>query len=164
MAGCSFNSLAPGRSWCDFENAIFNLVLLIGVFKSSYDNVLRWMSQNLTDNKSTLVQVMAWCRQATSHNLNQCWPRSPTPYGVTRPQCVKGLDCVWHKSARSVPSHYLMWWQNMATSCRADVNSLGPSDAIWWQKTESTLAQVMPCCLTAPSHYLNRYWLIISKV
>ena len=38
---------------------------------------------------STLVQVMAWCRQATSHYLNQCWPRSPTPYGVTRPQWVK---------------------------------------------------------------------------
>ena len=26
------------------------------------------------DDKSTLVQVMAWCRQATSHYLNQCWP------------------------------------------------------------------------------------------
>ena len=23
--------------------------------------------------RSTLVQVMAWCRQATSHYLNQCW-------------------------------------------------------------------------------------------
>ena len=32
---------------------------------------------------------MAWCCQATSHYLNQCWPRSPTPYGVTRPQRVK---------------------------------------------------------------------------
>ena len=31
---------------------------------------------------------MAWCRQATSHFLNQCWPRSPTPYGITRHQCV----------------------------------------------------------------------------
>ena len=44
--------------------------------------------QDLTDGKSTLVQVMAWCRQATCHYLNQCWPRSPTPYGVTRPQRV----------------------------------------------------------------------------
>ena len=26
----------------------------------------------------------------------------------------------------------------------------------------STLAQVMACCLMAPSHYLNRCWLIIS--
>ena len=43
-------------------------------------------------------------------------------------------------------------------------NSLGPSDAIWRQKTGSTLAQVMACCLTAPSHYLTQCWLIISKV
>ena len=35
---------------------------------------------------------MAWCRQATSHYLNQCWPRSRTPYDVTRPQCVKVVD------------------------------------------------------------------------
>ena len=34
-------------------------------------------------------------------------------------------------------------------------NSLWPSDAIWPQKSRSTLAQVMACCLTAPSHYLN---------
>ena len=62
--------------------------LLIGIFKSSYDNVLRWMPQYLTSDKSTLVQVMAWCCQATSHYLNQCWPRSPMPYGVTGPQFI----------------------------------------------------------------------------
>ena len=69
----------------DLNVIFFNLVLLIGIFKSN-DNVLRWMPQDLTDDKSTLVQVMARCRQATSHYLNQCWLRSPTPYGVTRPQ------------------------------------------------------------------------------
>ena len=37
---------------------------------------------------STLVQVMAWCRQATSHYLSQCWPRSMSPNGVARPQWV----------------------------------------------------------------------------
>ena len=31
-------------------------------------------------------------------------------------------------------------------------------------RTWSTLVQVMPCCLTAPSHYLNQCWLVISKV
>ena len=31
---------------------------------------------------------MAWCRQATSHYLSQCWPRSLPPYDVTRPQRV----------------------------------------------------------------------------
>ena len=38
------------------------------------------------------------------------------------------------------------------------------ADAIWRQRSGSTLAQVMACCLTAPSHYLNQCWLIISKV
>ena len=41
------------------------------------------LSLDLTDDKSTLVQVMAWCHQATSHYLSQCWPRSVSPYGVT---------------------------------------------------------------------------------
>ena len=43
------------------------------------------MSMDLTDDMSTLVQVMAWCHQASSHYLSQCWPRS-MPYGITRPQ------------------------------------------------------------------------------
>ena len=30
-------------------------------------------------NKSSLVQVMAWCYQATSRYLIQCWPRSMSP-------------------------------------------------------------------------------------
>ena len=43
------------------------------------------------------------------------------------------------------------------------VDSLWPSDTIWRLRSGSTLIQVMACCLTAPSHYLNQCWLIISK-
>ena len=43
-------------------------------------------------------------------------------------------------------------------------NSLWPSDAKWWQRSGSTLAQVMDCCLKAPSHYLTQCWLNIRKV
>ena len=39
-----------------------------------------------------------------------------------------------------------------------------PSAAIWPQSFRSTLARVMACCLTAPSHYLNQCWLIISEI
>ena len=46
---CTLNPLAPGRSKCDFKNVFFNLDLLIGIIRSSYDNVLRWMPQDLTD-------------------------------------------------------------------------------------------------------------------
>ena len=43
------------------------------------------------DGKSILLQVMAWCRQAGDHYLNQCWPSSMSRYGVPGPQsqCVK---------------------------------------------------------------------------
>ena len=54
----------------------------------SSEIALRWTSLDLNDDRSTLVQVMAWCRQATSHFLSQCWPRSLPPYDVTRPQWV----------------------------------------------------------------------------
>ena len=39
-----------------------------------------------------------------------------------------------------------------------------PSYVIWWHKSGSTLAQVMACCLMAPSHYLNQCWLTISNL
>ena len=44
--------------------------------------VLTWAPQDLTDDNSTLVQVMAWCHQATSHYLNQCWPSSLASLGL----------------------------------------------------------------------------------
>ena len=52
------------------------------------------MSLDLIDDKSTLVQVMAWCRQAASHYLSQCWPRSMSPNGVTGPQCVNSWTLI----------------------------------------------------------------------
>ena len=44
------------------------------------------------------------------------------------------------------------------------MNSLWPRGTIWRQRSGSTLVQVMACCLTAPSHYLNHCWFIINKV
>ena len=35
------------------------------------------------------------------------------------------------------------------------INSLWPSDVIWWQGSRSTLAQVMAWCRQATSHYLS---------
>ena len=35
---------------------------------------------------------------------------------------------------------------------------------IWRHRSWWTLAQIVACCLTALSHYLNQYWLIIAKV
>ena len=62
---------------------------------------LRWMSEDFTDDKSTLCQVLAWCRQARSHYLSQCWPRSILPYGVTRPQWVSYIELKLNRLATS---------------------------------------------------------------
>ena len=83
------NSLNPERYEWNYSKAIFKLNLVIDGWCISCEIALRWLTLNLTDGKSILVQVMAWCRQATSHYLGQYWPRPMSPYGVTRPQWVK---------------------------------------------------------------------------
>ena len=83
------NSLAPGRFLWNFRWVIFMLISVIDDWFFSCEIAIRFMYLDLTDDKSTLVQVMAWCHQATSHYLSQCWPRFMVPYGVIRPQWVK---------------------------------------------------------------------------
>ena len=60
---------------------------------------------------------------------------------------------------------YLLLALRHILCCRTFLfNSLWPNDSIWQHRSRSTLAQVMACCLMAPSHYLNQCWLIFSKV
>ena len=78
------------------------------------------MSLDLTDDWSTLVQVMAWCRQATSHYMSQCRPRSVSPYGVNRPQWVNWsypiplgtilMACCYTNSLRLVVAYVSVKW------------------------------------------------------
>ena len=57
-----------------FRYVIFKQMLVIDGWNISCDCeiALMWMSLDFTEDQSTLVQVMAWCRQATSHYLSQC--------------------------------------------------------------------------------------------
>ena len=55
-----FKSLAPGRSGSNFKSIIFKLNSL-----GSHCEIALWiMPWNLSNEKLTLVQVMAWCHQA----------------------------------------------------------------------------------------------------
>ena len=121
------------------------LILVIDDWCISCEIAISWMSLDLTDDKSTLVQVMAWCRQATSHYLSQCWPRSMSPYGVIRSQWVK-----------SVISECMYGVRFMSFSGEIALRSIA-------QKTfddESTLVQVIAWCCQATSHYLSHCWTI----
>ena len=78
------NSLAPGRCSRSFRRIIFKLIIQNSSLSAHCGIALRWMPQNLTNEKSTQVQVMAWRHQATSHHPSQCWSRPMSPCGVTR--------------------------------------------------------------------------------
>ena len=56
--------------------------------------------------KSTLVQVMAWCCEATSYYLSQYWPRSVSPYNISRPY--------WVNLSNQPPTHpyLLLQWES----------------------------------------------------
>ena len=62
------------------------------IIKSSWD-VSNLM---VSDDKSTLVQVMTWCRQATSHYLSQCWPSHCQVYLFTA-VCVSSIKMMLHE-------------------------------------------------------------------
>ena len=72
------NSLVPGKFELNFRYEIFKQILVTGSWGISCEIALIWMSLDFTDDQSTLVQVMAWYHQATSHYLSQCWPKSVT--------------------------------------------------------------------------------------
>ena len=84
------NSLAPGKFDWTLIYVIFKQIFLSDVWGISCEIAIIQMSLD-TDDQSTLVHVMAWCRQAPSHYLSQCWPRSMSPNGVTRPQWVNTM-------------------------------------------------------------------------
>ena len=57
-------------------------------FMSTCKTALRRRPEKTCGDMLTSVQVMACCRAATSYYMIQCYPRSISPYDVTRPQFV----------------------------------------------------------------------------
>ena len=68
----------------------------------------------------------------------------------------------WWSDALAPGHQQPQWWVCTQASSCLWVKWLWPCDAIWCHRSGSTLAQVMTCCLTAPSHYLNQCWLSSS--
>ena len=60
-----FNSLLPGRYDSKFKSIIFKVIIQNCTLGTCRQIVLRWIPQKLINEQTTLVQVMAWCHQAT---------------------------------------------------------------------------------------------------
>ena len=79
-----FNSLSPGKYGKNLKREKLKFIIQNSSLNTPCELAHWWMLWNVFNEMSTLVQVMAWCRQAPHHCLRQCWPRSLSSYGVTR--------------------------------------------------------------------------------
>ena len=115
------------------------------------------MSLDLTDDTSTLVEVMAWCRKATSHYPSQCWPRSLSPHGVTRPQSVSSRpwQLPWSRASTSPLS--LKWSSPPSLMGKMSLFISGPT-GIWLFSTTTRV-----CCIWCAAWVAGtRLWQKIS--
>ena len=124
------------------------LVLIIVGLVISCDIALRLMSWSLTYDKSTLVQVIAWCCQATSHYLSLCWPRLMSPYGVNRPQWV--IVC-------NVSPVNLSWSKIIYVNSKPFVNNNFKKKKKWDQ-TPNLLAFCHIACLPSTSPTVHWFY------
>ena len=119
--------------------------------------VMNWLPQNLAD---VTTAVLISCAK---HNDVMTW--------TSFSHCFWWLVDYPHKwlVLQDFDMFLVVAWRNGWTNSQiaGDLRCHGtpvPSDAIWRYWSGSTLAQIMACCLTAPSHYLNQCWLLISEV
>ena len=78
--------------WMRFEKFIFYLILVISIFKSSYDSALTRIPRDLTNDKSTLDLCRHLVSQShnefmdtntmRSNNLHKCWIRFSFSFSV----------------------------------------------------------------------------------
>ena len=109
---------------------------------------------------------MAWCHQATSHYLGQCWPRSMSPYGINgtvienmvkvsvSSSCCDGTVTwkpdSWKTDSYILYSQYHCYWCPGSLHCQG-ISSLGiilvsaPDYSSW---TWTVLAKTGPFCGT----------------
>ena len=106
--------LCPEKFEWNFRYVIFKRILLIAAWGISCEIAMIKMSLKFTDGQSTLVQVMAWCRQATSHYLSQCWPRSLTSLGHNE------LNVLLQAIVQVAPLSFEMtsWWAQWCVNHR----------------------------------------------
>ena len=138
----------------NFRSVIFKLILVIDGWRISCEIVLTWTPQDLTDDKSTLVQVMAWCCQTTSHYLSQCWHSSLSPYGITRPQWVKNNQMNINTNYAALRSGDEVSWDVDTAPCSSNLSVghcirdqstrvTGPADQHFRRITESRFPSVI---------------------
>ena len=131
-----FCSLATRSLPQKFCNINFKLILQIDIKSVSQETALKRMPRDYTDNKPTFGLVGPGngvvCCQATSNCLCQCWPRSLSPYSVSRPRWV--IEAAFE--VRVGMSYYnpLLYMDVISYGWPSSDNLIGSADFFYWNK------------------------------
>ena len=168
------NTLMSRQNGCHFTDAIFKCIFLNENVCISINISLRFVPTCPINNIPALVQIMA---SVLTRRQAVIWTNDGLGYRRIYVSLdlneldVQTLVTSWdignkwqrgQEITKGFMGPYLVPFWNRVLGC--NFNSLWPRDAICQQISGSTLAQVMACCLMAPSHNLNQCWLIIYEV
>ena len=152
--------------WNQFYNTFFKLIIWSNILSTFWEIIRRWVQQNPIDNKSALVQERAWCCQAASLYLSQCWPSSMSPYGITsRAETIRDM---MHDTIRYVPRYICHSFTWEAEACDPSLLSealhstyydcLRSNDAKWLQQWRTPRSFQMQCVCDEFTHFIGIYW------
>ena len=138
--------------------------LLNDIIQFKWNYVLAWFVLR-GHNFWRKVYLSGRCRGCNISEKVHTMSRDASDYWVARSLTAVALTMKGTPvfGSQDVCIHWKIIFLNRVTTNRS-VNSLGQSDVIWRHWSESILAQVMACCLTAPIHSLDHCWLIINKI
>ena len=131
-----FNSLDPGRLGFNFKLVFFKILAGTDISSISCEIAPTRMPQDLSDDISTLVQVMAWYHQTTS-----------ITWANVHPDLCRHMASLSHKSllAEKIRSaHWLQMPRHQATSNPADESTY---EFLLSHGSSPSLVQVIAWCL-----------------
>ena len=135
--------------------------------------------QDCSNSSALAMELLQSCTKPSILGLPQCQWSNPEGYGANQPLpkhnkagtvcIIPGMYCsvdpeqTSQNLCKALKPTFLTQEKplQMYTRCYS-VNSLWPSDVIWWYRFGLTLAQVLACCLMTPSHYLHQCWSLLS--
>ena len=96
------------------------------------------------NDKSTLVHVTAWCCQAASHCLSQCWPKYMSPYGSLGHNGITFYS-TWLQAASPTMQPTKMAWQKTVTLTQYRLECMWWRPIAWWTSYKRALRVWMIC-------------------
>ena len=111
----------------------YSTYFLLDNCRISCEIAFRWLSLDITADKSALLQVIPWCRGAIRHYLKLCWPRSMCHMALGRNEL---MNLLLHAAGYITGVTTLAWTRQKSPvqwCCRKEIWQTAETD---WNHTE----------------------------